>query len=66
MTTFNKILDIYRKISFSERDKGNRFERLMHGYLQTDPLYASRFKKVWMWKEFPGKTDLVGGDTELV
>ncbi|MFQ5639258.1 MAG: hypothetical protein ACE5IR_14845 [bacterium] len=35
--SFQKILDKYRKISFSERDKGDRFERLMQAYLQTDP-----------------------------
>lgn len=34
---FNQILDKYREISFSERDKGSRFERLMQGYLLTDP-----------------------------
>jgi hypothetical protein len=27
--TFQKILDKYRKSAFSERDKGNKFERLM-------------------------------------
>ncbi|MBK8483156.1 MAG: DEAD/DEAH box helicase [Saprospiraceae bacterium] len=63
--SFNKILDKYRKISFSERDKGDRFERLMQAYLQTDPKYAYRFKKVWLWNEFPGKIDLGGGDTGI-
>lgn len=63
--SFNKILDKYRKISFSERDKGARFERLMQAYLLTDPQYAYRFKKVWMWDEFPGKNDLGGGDTGI-
>jgi len=63
--TFNKILEKYRKISFSESDKGNRFERLMQTYLQTDPKYAYRFKKVWLWKDFPGKSDLGGGDTGI-
>ncbi len=62
MTSFNKILDKYRKISFSQRDKGDRFERLMQAYLLTDPKYAYRFKKVWMWNEFPGRNDLGGGD----
>ena len=32
---FDQILDKYRKISFSERDKGDRFERLMQTYLLT-------------------------------
>lgn len=63
--SFNKILEKYRKISFSERDKGNRFERLMQAYLQTDPKYAYLFKNVWLWNEFPGKLDLGGGDTGI-
>ena len=65
MTTFNKILEKYRKISFSEKDKGARFERLMQAYLLTDPKYAYRFKKVWLWNEFPGRNDLGGGDTGI-
>lgn len=38
--SFQKILDKYRKISFSEKDKGERFERLMKAYLITDSKYA--------------------------
>jgi predicted helicase len=63
--TFNSILTKYRKISFSEKDKGERFERLMKAYLLTDPKYAYKFKKVWLWAEFPGRKDLGGGDTGI-
>lgn len=63
--SFQKILEKYRKIAFSERDKGERFERLMQAYLQTDPKYAFKFKKVWLWNEFPGKIELGGGDTGI-
>ncbi len=63
--TFNQILEKYRKISFSERDKGDRFERLMQAYLLTDPKYSNKLKKVWMWSEFHGKNDLGGGDTGI-
>ena len=63
--SFNKILDKYRKISFSERDKGDRFERLMQAYLLTDPKYSNKLKKVWLWSEFHGKDDLGGGDTGI-
>jgi len=63
--SFDRILEKHRKYSFSERDKGDRFERLMQAYLQTDPKYAYRFKKVWLWNEFPGKSDLGGGDTGI-
>ena len=63
--SFQKILNKYRKISFSERDKGDRFERLMQAYLLTDPKYSNLFDKVWMWNEFPGKLDLGGSDTGI-
>jgi len=63
--SFNTILEKYRKISFSERDKGDRFERLIQGYLLTEPIYASKFKKVWMWNDFPAKNDLGGKDTGI-
>ena len=29
--SFNTVLTKYRQISFSEKDKGERFERLMNG-----------------------------------
>jgi predicted helicase len=64
-TPFQNVLDKYRKISFSERDKGERFERLMKAYLLTDPKYAYKFKKVWLWNEFIGRKDLGGGDTGI-
>ena len=63
--SFVKILEKYRKISFSERDKGDRFERLMQAYLLTDPKFTYQFKKVWLWNEFPGKKDLGGNDTGI-
>ncbi|UFK97551.1 DEAD/DEAH box helicase [Kaistella faecalis] len=64
-TSFTKVLEKYRKISFSQRDKGDRFERLMKAYLLTDPKYTAIFKKVWMWNEFPSKADLGGTDTGI-
>ncbi len=63
--TFQHILEKYRKISFSEKDKGERFERLMKAYLLTDPKYANKFKKVWLWSEFPYRMDLGGTDTGI-
>ena len=62
MLTITDILKQYREYSFSERDKGDRFERLMQAYLKTDPKYLTTFKEVWMWNEFPAKSDLGGKD----
>jgi predicted helicase len=63
--SFLAILEKYRTLAFHERDKGDRFERLMQAYLRTDPKYANLFKNVWLWSEFPGKSDLGGGDTGI-
>ncbi|MBQ8848019.1 MAG: DEAD/DEAH box helicase [Candidatus Gastranaerophilales bacterium] len=59
---FEQILEKYRKIAFSERDKGTRFERLMQAYLKTDPRYTSELKEVWLWNEFPYRSDFGGKD----
>ncbi|MBA6316873.1 DEAD/DEAH box helicase [Cellulophaga baltica] len=65
MAEFKKLLTKYRKYAFSERDKGDKFERLMAAYLQTDPKYANKFSKVWLWDEFPSRKDLGGNDTGI-
>jgi len=64
-TAFHSILTKFRKYAFSEKDKGDKFERLMAAYLQTDPKFANQFKKVWLWNEFPGRNDLGGSDTGI-
>ncbi|MCA9324547.1 restriction endonuclease, partial [Candidatus Saccharibacteria bacterium] len=61
---FAKVLKKYRELSFSERDKGNRFERLIQAYLYTDPKYK-HLEKIWLWNEFPYRNSLGGGDTGI-
>jgi predicted helicase len=61
---FNKILEKYRKDAFSERDKGDRFERLMQAYLYTDPKYT-HLKKIWLWNEFPYRAEFGGHDVGI-
>ncbi|MCL2765433.1 MAG: DEAD/DEAH box helicase family protein, partial [Treponema sp.] len=65
MTTFEQVLQKYRETSFSERDKGYRFEKLMKAYLQTDPYYSGQFASIWLWNEFPSRADFGSGDKDL-
>ena len=58
---FTRILEKYRAISFSERDKGNRFERLMKAFLLTYPQYQTILQTVWLWNEFPFRKDFGSG-----
>ncbi len=62
---FDDILSEYRRVSFSETDKGDRFERLMQAYLQTDPKYSELFTDVWLWKDFFARSELGGHDTGI-
>lgn len=62
MMDFTTILERYQKYSFSERDKGTRFEELMGRFLVTNPLYADDLNQVWLWTEFPFRNDFGGKD----
>ena len=62
MKTFQQILRDFRVGSASEREKGGKFERLMRGYLLTSPTYATTMKTVWLWNEFPFRSQFGGSD----
>lgn len=60
--TFERIIEKYRGNSTSERDKGDKFERLMQAYLLTKPTYKNLLSDVWLWSHFPYKDQFgVGG-----
>jgi len=63
--TFNSVLNKYRKVSFSERDKGTHFERLMRAYLLPDPQYTTQLKNVFLWEDFFACEELGGVDTGI-
>jgi len=47
-------LDEIRSTSTSEKEKGDRFEKLMLLFFRKEPTYKSQFKNVWMWASWPG------------
>ncbi len=58
----HRVLEKYRTCSFSERDKGARFERLIKHYLLVAPVYKTVIEKVWLWNEFPCRKDFGSGN----
>ena len=62
--TIYDILKKYRETSFTQKHKGTEFERLMKAWLKTDLRFAE-LTEVYMWDEFPSKTDLGGQDTGI-
>ena len=51
--SIHDILRELRSVAYDERDKGDRFERLMQAYLTVEPQYAELYTDVWMWTDYP-------------
>lgn len=47
------LLAQFREVTFTEADKGHRFEVLIKRYFESDPVYKERFSCVWLWNEWP-------------
>ena len=62
--TFKEVLKKFRNESFTEKDKGTKFERLMRAWLLSDPRY-SELTDVWMWEDFPSRKDFGGKDVGI-
>ncbi len=60
MMTFQDILNFCRS-SFTEKDKGTKFEKIMCAWLKTDPRF-NELQSVWMWEDFPSRKDFGGKD----
>lgn len=52
-TTIFDVLEEIRQNSTSERDKGDKFEKLMVSFFKNDPIYRERFSNVWLWMDWP-------------
>lgn len=63
---FGKLLDRLYFGALDQRDKGNKFERLMRSYLMTDPAWASQFTHVWLWPEYPDRNGRIDIGVDLV
>lgn len=51
--SIHDVLEGLRGTALDERDKGDRFERLVLNLLRTEPEWVSRFSGVWLWSEWP-------------
>lgn len=58
MTTLNDILSEFREAARSNREMGDKFERLIANYLLADPQYADRLAEVWLWSEWPDRSGM--------
>ena len=55
MPNFGALIDQLH-VDHPEADaRGKAFERVCKWFLKNDPVYASQFKEVWLWDEWPGR-----------
>lgn len=64
--TIHNILEEFRQAKTSNREMGDKFERLIANYLVTDPLYQDKFSDVWLWGEWPDRGNKPDTGIDLV
>ena len=55
MTPLRQLLEQYRQLSPTERDKGTAFERLTIAYMQTEPLYKEEYQEILLYPDWVKK-----------
>lgn len=60
MSPLQTLLNTYREMAQTEREKGLYFELLIKSYLENDPKYD--FEKVWLWSDWAKEQGISGQD----
>ncbi len=64
--SIHRVLREIRESSSSEKEKGDKFERLMLSFFRREPTYAAQFGQVWLWSDWPGNKGLPDTGIDLV
>ncbi len=65
MTKLTALLEKYRALSKTEREKGTYFELLIQCYLQNEPSYADLYSDVWTYADWAKEQGLKAQDTGI-
>jgi predicted helicase len=66
VSTLEDILDQLYFSATDERDKGDKFERLMLQFFKTDLQWSERFADVWLWMDWPHRAGRRDNGIDLV
>jgi len=64
--SISTLLQQIRNSSSNEKEKGDKFERLMLSFFRIEPTYKAQFKNVWLWSDWPGNRGLPDTGIDLV
>lgn len=65
MSDLSVLLDTYRSLSVSEREKGTYFEKLIVCYLRTEPTYADLYDAIWTYQDWAVEQGYSAKDTGI-
>ena len=65
MSTFFDLINTYRTIAKSEREKGTYFEALCIKFFENEPFYVDLFSKIQTYTEWAKEQNLSGKDTGI-
>jgi predicted helicase len=65
VTDLQSLLNQYRALSKTEREKGTYFEKFIQCYLQNEPSYADLYSDVWMYADWAKAEGLKAHDTGI-
>ncbi|OAL76274.1 hypothetical protein AY606_13250 [Acinetobacter sp. SFB] len=65
MSAFFDLINTYRIIAKTEREKGTYFELICIKYFENEPFYADLFTKVQTYTEWAKEQGLSGKDTGI-
>jgi predicted helicase len=64
--SISTLLQQIRNSSSNEKEKGDKFERLMLSFFRIEPTYKAQFKNVWLWSDWTGNRGLPDTGIDLV
>jgi len=65
MSSLSRLLDTYRAVSKTEREKGTYFEFLIKAYLTHEASYADLYERVWMYADWAREAGRSAHDTGI-
>lgn len=65
MSGLTKLLDAYRVLSKTEREKGTYFEELIVSYLKNEPTYKDLYSDVWLYSDWAKERGIDGRDVGI-
>ncbi|MFC9836509.1 DEAD/DEAH box helicase [Rhodococcus sp. NPDC127530] len=65
-TTVHDIIKAFRAVPTTNRERGDKFEKLMVQYFKHNPLHAQKYSDVWLWSQWPGRDGKADTGIDLV